>query len=322
MVVVADRSAAVPLLVELDGGAVPEGICRDRGAVGAIRWRGRGPRGAWLSAPRRARFRFFEVVVRLDALSGGWRMRESAAGAVRGARPVAARRADQPSRYGGAVRVERYLRRYRHSFILVTMTAAFVTLCTSTDAFQDGGSGVYVGSRIFGPDGVGVLQAALADNARGSNSAAICRNSSTASLQGVEEGAPGAEPAKALAKLETGGDDRRGRRRSSCACPSPPHLRPPLITPRRAPASAISRSSPVLSGLDLRLDPDDRVALLGANGNGKTTFARLLAGRMPPMAGPRGPVIVAGDRLFRAAPRGGAAAGRKNGLRPPRRAAA
>src|SRR5216684_3863990 len=35
-----------------------------------------------------------------------------------------------------------------------------------------------------------------------------------------------------------------------------------------------------LARLELRLDPDDRIALLGANGNGKTTFARLLAGRL------------------------------------------
>jgi ATP-binding cassette, subfamily F, member 3 len=42
---------------------------------------------------------------------------------------------------------------------------------------------------------------------------------------------------------------------------------------------------PVLSGLDLRLDPNDRIALLGANGHGKTTFARLIAGRLPAMAG-------------------------------------
>ena len=43
--------------------------------------------------------------------------------------------------------------------------------------------------------------------------------------------------------------------------------------------------APVLSRLDLRLDPDDRIALLGANGNGKTTFARLLAGRLEPFSG-------------------------------------
>jgi ATP-binding cassette subfamily F protein 3 len=44
---------------------------------------------------------------------------------------------------------------------------------------------------------------------------------------------------------------------------------------------------PVLQGLDLRLDADDRIGLLGANGNGKSTFARLIAGRLQPMAGRR-----------------------------------
>ncbi|MEW5963923.1 MAG: ABC-F family ATP-binding cassette domain-containing protein [Pseudomonadota bacterium] len=42
---------------------------------------------------------------------------------------------------------------------------------------------------------------------------------------------------------------------------------------------------PVLSSLDLRIDQDDRIALLGQNGNGKSTFAKLLAGRMQPIAG-------------------------------------
>jgi ATP-binding cassette, subfamily F, member 3 len=44
---------------------------------------------------------------------------------------------------------------------------------------------------------------------------------------------------------------------------------------------------PVLRALDLSLDADDRVGLLGANGNGKSTFAKLLAGRLAPMAGQR-----------------------------------
>jgi len=42
---------------------------------------------------------------------------------------------------------------------------------------------------------------------------------------------------------------------------------------------------PVLQGLSLRLDADDRVGLLGANGNGKSTFAKLIAGRLAPMTG-------------------------------------
>jgi len=42
---------------------------------------------------------------------------------------------------------------------------------------------------------------------------------------------------------------------------------------------------PILRGLTLRLDHDDRIALLGANGNGKSTFAKLLAGRLKPQSG-------------------------------------
>jgi ATP-binding cassette subfamily F protein 3 len=44
---------------------------------------------------------------------------------------------------------------------------------------------------------------------------------------------------------------------------------------------------PVLRSLNLRLDMDDRIALLGANGNGKSTLAKLLCGRMEPLAGTR-----------------------------------
>lgn len=41
----------------------------------------------------------------------------------------------------------------------------------------------------------------------------------------------------------------------------------------------------ILRGLNLRIDHDDRIALLGANGNGKSTFAKLLAERLQPQAG-------------------------------------
>ncbi|MEQ1953231.1 ABC-F family ATP-binding cassette domain-containing protein [Mesorhizobium sp. CN2-181] len=37
---------------------------------------------------------------------------------------------------------------------------------------------------------------------------------------------------------------------------------------------------PILKKMSLRIDADDRIALLGANGNGKSTFAKLLAGRL------------------------------------------
>ena len=42
---------------------------------------------------------------------------------------------------------------------------------------------------------------------------------------------------------------------------------------------------PILKGLDLRIDNDDRIALLGANGNGKSTLAKLLSGRLKAESG-------------------------------------
>ncbi|BAK66086.1 putative ABC transporter ATP-binding protein [Sphingobium sp. SYK-6] len=65
--------------------------------------------------------------------------------------------------------------------------------------------------------------------------------------------------------------------------PDPDELRPPLITLDMAAVGY--DETPILRRLNLRLDPDDRVALLGRNGNGKTTLARLLAAQLAPMEG-------------------------------------
>jgi ATP-binding cassette subfamily F protein 3 len=66
--------------------------------------------------------------------------------------------------------------------------------------------------------------------------------------------------------------------------PEPVQLAPPLISLDRV-SVGYQPGQPILRNLDLRLDPDDRVALIGANGNGKTTLARLLAGRLQPQGG-------------------------------------
>ena len=66
--------------------------------------------------------------------------------------------------------------------------------------------------------------------------------------------------------------------------PSPKELRPPLVVLDDVAVGYVPGAR-VLSRLDLRIDPDDRVALLGRNGNGKTTLARLLAGQLQPMGG-------------------------------------
>ncbi|HLY54218.1 MAG TPA: ABC-F family ATP-binding cassette domain-containing protein [Stellaceae bacterium] len=68
------------------------------------------------------------------------------------------------------------------------------------------------------------------------------------------------------------------------AFPEPAELAPPLISLEGV-SVGYEPGRPILSRLDLRIDPEDRIALLGANGNGKSTFAKLLAGRLPPMSG-------------------------------------
>ena len=79
------------------------------------------------------------------------------------------------------------------------------------------------------------------------------------------------------------------------------HLAPPIIAMEDV-AVGYEPDHPVLTGLDLRIDDDDRIGLLGANGNGKSTFAKLIAGRLAPSAGKlRRPHRLDG-RLLRPAP--------------------
>ncbi|MEI9997178.1 MAG: ABC-F family ATP-binding cassette domain-containing protein [Rhizomicrobium sp.] len=59
---------------------------------------------------------------------------------------------------------------------------------------------------------------------------------------------------------------------------------PPLVTMDRM-AVGYEPGKPILSNVSLRFDPDDRIALLGKNGNGKSTLAKLLAGKLLPMGG-------------------------------------
>ena len=61
-------------------------------------------------------------------------------------------------------------------------------------------------------------------------------------------------------------------------------LSPPIIAVDNV-SVGYDPSSPVLNRVTLRIDNDDRIALLGANGNGKSTLVKLLAGRLAPFSG-------------------------------------
>ena len=282
-VLAADRERA-KLLAELDAGAAPARIAEIEARLDTI-----GARSAPARAARILAGLGFDPAMQetsLGALSGGWRMRVALA-AVLFAEPDLLL-LDEPTNHldmEASLWLERYLRRYRHSFILVSHDRYLLNAVTRSILHLDGGKlTLYSGN----------FDAYVA--ARG---AARARQQAVAKRQETQRRhmqefvdrfrykASKARQAqsrlKALARLapvaiieDTPPIELR--------LPEPAHLRPPLITLERA-SVGYADGKPVLSGLDLRLDPDDRIALLGANGNGKTTFARLLAGRLPAMAG-------------------------------------
>ncbi len=66
--------------------------------------------------------------------------------------------------------------------------------------------------------------------------------------------------------------------------PSPKKpLSPPIVQMENVTAGY--DATPVLQRLSLSISDDDRIGLLGANGNGKSTFAKLVAGRLAPLSG-------------------------------------
>ncbi len=61
-------------------------------------------------------------------------------------------------------------------------------------------------------------------------------------------------------------------------------LSPPIIAVDNV-SVGYDPKSPVLNRVTLRIDTEDRIALLGSNGNGKSTLVKLLAGKLPPFSG-------------------------------------
>jgi ATP-binding cassette, subfamily F, member 3 len=218
--------------------------------------------------------------------SGGWRMRVALAALLFSAPDLLL--LDEPTNYldlEGALWLEDFLKRYRGTMLLVShdrdllnrAVDSILHLEHSKLTLYSGGYDTFVETRE--------MKRALAEAQRTQQEAE--RKRIQAFVDRFRYKQSKARQAQSRIKwLE---------RMKPIAAVTDEHLAPiriPQPEPAQPPLVALDRVSvgyvpgkPVLAYLTMRIDSDDRIALLGSNGNGKSTLAKLISGRLAPMSG-------------------------------------
>ncbi|MDG5489544.1 ABC-F family ATP-binding cassette domain-containing protein [Sphingomonas sp. BGYR3] len=221
----------------------------------------------------------------LDSFSGGWKMRVALASLLFSQPDILL--LDEPSNHldlEAVMWLEDFLKAYRATIVVVSHERDFLNNVVDHILHLQGGKatlypGGYDAFEKQRAERMAQLAAAKANQEaqRAKLQDYIARNSARASTAKQAQSRQ-----KALAKL-TPIASLAEDPSLSFDFPDPDELRPPLITLDMA--SVGYGETPILRRLNLRMDPDDRIALLGRNGNGKTTLARLLAAQLTPMEG-------------------------------------
>ncbi len=219
--------------------------------------------------------------------SGGWRMR-LALGAVLFMEPELLL-LDEPTNYldlEGTMWLESYLSNYPHTVLIVSHDRDLLNRCVQAILHLDRGKlALYTG-------GYDDFEEARREKQRLEGKLRKKQEEERAHIQSfidrfkakASKARQAQSRVKALARMKPIAEQAEDRVIPFNFPKAAKEIASPLIRIEGA-VAGYEPGKPILRNLDLRIDHDDRIALLGQNGNGKSTFAKLVAGRLEPLAG-------------------------------------